>query len=432
MVPWSSPSILSYAPLKRLWGYIVESLIYSRVDFGSDPEFFFISNGELVESNKIIGDEGLFLGHSTNGRPVCTKDGVQAELNPMPYRCREGMGIHIASLFKELQRTILSNNGSKILFDGVIKLSEEKMDELSDESKKFGCAPSRNYYTRKASEIKVNPEVYPYRSAGGHIHIGKIEHFRSNLCAIDPKAVIPHPLETLHPGDPLPKIEHVDESIKFLHLKHRLIVRLLDTVVGNTCVLIDKNPAQKERRKVYGKAGEYRLPKHGLEYRSLSNFWLRSYQLVSFVFGLTRLAVNIGATIYLNEKEHGERSSLRDIFKLCSKKDVQTAINNNDFDLAKKNFDSIKDFLMDLIKERFGRYPFDRERLPYFEHFVSKRLDYWFPEDPVKHWTSIGSVYRIGWESFLANVVRADMESKNGVKWKMATGGESRFIIINR
>ena len=80
---------------------------------------------------------------------------------------------------------------------------------------------------------------------------------------------------------------------KALHEDPLLAVKILDIVVGNTCVIMDRAPSQVERRKVYGRAGEYRLPAHGIEYRTLSNFWLRSYQLTHLVFSLARFAINI-------------------------------------------------------------------------------------------------------------------------------------------
>ena len=342
-----------------------------------------------MESSKVVGKSGMHISSSK-----CTMDGVQAELNPTPQTCRQSAGSEFRRLFQGMQSR-LSDRKVNITFKSLVELSEQDMQELSDEAKRFGCAPSIQLYTGKPSKITVDPAKYRKRSAGGHIHFG------SSMSEYDRHRPI----------------------LEFTHAKPRLAVRILDIVLGNTMVMIDRDEGQVERRKVYGKAGEYRLPPHGLEYRTLSNFWLRNYQLMSMVYSWGRFGINIGANIYFNEKQDPDtRSEYRILLDTVNKDDVEKAINTNDFDLAKSIWDKIKYILCDMTENRnFGHFPICKSMIPAFEHFIAKGLDYWFKDDPFVYWTkkhnsSIGT----GWENFLSKVVETDRQSKNGISWCMS------------
>jgi len=108
----------------------------------------------------------------------------------------------------------------------------------------------------------------------------------------------------------------------------------MDIVAGNTCVLVDRDESNAKRRVIYGRAGEYRIKKYGIEYRVLSNFWLKGYVLWSMATALLRNAVGI------------YRAGLAD--ELISKfdiKKVRDAINNNDKHLALENFKILAAFI---------------------------------------------------------------------------------------
>jgi len=365
---------------------------------GADPEFFItsIDRKKIIESNKIIPKSGLLISSSSS---KCTIDGVQAEINPSPYSCREAAGREYQRIFRKLVNA-LSEKKATMSLKSMVHFTQEELDELSDESKKFGCDPSRNYYTNKKSVIKANPEVYGYRSAGGHIHLGGGGNIELCLC---------------------------------IKKKPKLIVRLLDLILGNTCVMLDRDPNQIERRTVYGRAGEYRLPKHGIEYRTLSNFWIKNYHLMSMVYGFARLSLCIAYNIYIDELECKKRNSCyRDILKASNKWDVQKAIDNNDFDLARMNWDKIKHILVSMTGRSFGLYPISSTYLDAFEHFIDKGLDYWFKDDLLTHWTKqLKSIYRSGWESFLSRIVLDDIKHKGNITW-VITSDSGLKVIPNK
>ena len=350
---------------------------------GCDPEFFFKQNGAVVGAEKFLPKEGLESKErktiAPDSAPKNSKfiiDGVQAELNPRPDVCRARLANEISECFKVLKKSLEKHGGSVTAdFSRTIEISKENLMELDEKSRQFGCAPSRTVYRNKAGIKldKVDSTEYRVRAAGGHIHIG-LRDSESGLR-------------------------------RALTTDHRKTVRMLDLIVGNTCVLIDRDPSNIERRKLYGRAGEFRLPKHGLEYRTLSNFWLTSYPLTSFVLGMTRVAVEIIADS--NHEEHFEH-----LTKLVKSKDVKEAINNNDFDLAMKNFKKIEEYFLSILSE-YNRCPIDKTNIKQFHYFVKKvnseGLNYWFPQDPLEHWVKLPEGHNGGFRDFMKELKSIDL-----------------------
>lgn len=260
----------------------------SWITFGSDPEFFFVRDGIVVPSNLVIH------GKSKDDLVIC--DGFQGELNPIQNTCREVSGYAIKrSLFRAFGYA--RNAGATISFNVCHEISPEVWKDTPLMQRRFGCNPSKNVY-KNVKRLPTGLGI-KMRSASGHIHLG------SHL------------------------INRLDDE-QFDNL-----VKVLDIVVGNTCVLVDRDPANALRRKYYGRAGEYRKKGYGIEYRVLSNFWLRGYQLWSFVSALCRNAVSIQSA--------GKSTELINLFDMS---DVQNAINDNNYELALRNFLILKDFLI--------------------------------------------------------------------------------------
>lgn len=355
---------------------------------GTDPELFFEKNGKVIGAEKVLPGDGELV---SNWRGVLGKtvlDGVQAEFNLAATFCRETLGSQIAQAFCTLRTHLKSMDGVKISFRSNVEVDREELDSLSPKSRILGCAPSMNYYVN-GSGIGVDPETYRKRSAGGHMHFG-LTPYRISL---------PNQIEC---------------------------VPVLDAIVGNTCVMLDRDPLAAERRQVYGRAGEYRLPPHGLEYRTLSNFWLRNYKLMHFVFGMGRLAIGVG----LNQPWAGEKWKSREtLLESIDSEAIQHAINTNDLQLAKENWKAVRAFI-DRYVPASGTLPVSSATLPLFDHFLkvteSKGLEYWFPEDPLEDWCNFaggrytgpnkpardmgeGSVEGHGWERFLQEKVALDL-----------------------
>lgn len=340
---------------------MTNALMVPALTFGCDPEFFLEENGKIVGAEKLIDIEnGITLPCASYSRIIV--DGVQAELNPTSSYCREILAGNIQRCLSQIKTEIATKRPNmKANFSTTVEVNPEEMDTLDPKSRMFGCAPSFSVVKEKKPEI--DGSTYPFRSAGGHIHLGA----RHN----DPKI-----LKTLQ--------------------EYRPMVNVLDILVGNTCVLIDRAEGSKKRREVYGRAGEYRTPSYGLEYRSLSNFWLRAYPLMSFVMSLSRLAVAVRTnSTVLHSYE-------RQLLRRVSITDIRKAINDNDYDLALKNFERIKPWLM---KISMSNSPLYAGNMADFEYFVSKGMDYWFQDDPITHWTANR---KWGWENFLMYTVQPE------------------------
>lgn len=102
-------------------------------------------------------------------------------------------------------------------------------------------------------------------------------------------------------------------------------VKLLDIYLGCSSVLFDTDETQLDRRKLYGKAGEFRRCFYGLEYRCLGGRPLGSEVLVDLVYDLATFAIR-----------KLETDEWRDIIASSNAHFIQEAINTCNQELAKQ------------------------------------------------------------------------------------------------
>ncbi len=344
----------------------------AKVMFGGDPELFITLDGKVVGSERAIAEDGLnseFMDSMySKGQIKLIRDGVQVELNLPPTYCRSWFAMEVGTALKSLHKHIeamkISGKQFEVSFRQVVDVDRAELDALSKESRRLGCNISYNWYSPKAT-IGVDPDTYTKRSAGGHIHLGLPDNLKPER-------------ERLAP--------------------------ILDVLLGNTSVLIDRDLNAAERRLVYGRAGEFRLPRHGFEYRTLSNFWIRSKELVGLVLGLTRLAVYVLDT---STSDGGggwpADQVLMDLVKL---RDIEKAINTNDLTLARSNFEGVKEF----IRRHHPNRPASRHEtgvdgslLEKFDIFIDgidkDGIEKWFPGSPLTH--GYAGSFLAGWENWL-------------------------------
>lgn len=355
---------------------MAKTLYRKDIQFGCDPEFFFTRRGKVIGSERVLDMEtGLLI-----PRPLGSKnasmanmeskfivDGVQAELNPRADTCRARLGNEISHCFTVLREELKKDKTISVCFNNTVKVPKKELESLDKRSRILGCSPSFNTDEQISGKLPENAATKPIRSAGGHIHLGR-----------------------------------GDITVKAFDNPPRL-VNMLDIIVGNTCVMLDRDEGNVERRKTYGRAGEFRVPAHGIEYRTLSNFWLRSYPLYSFVMSISRLAVSI------IENSTPENDIEKDILDLVNMEDIHKAINTNDLKLATANFNKIKDYLSEINSDYTGYmytdYPFTPVRVKGFEYVVKKGIDKLFKEDPIDHWANLPEAHTCGWENFLTQKI---------------------------
>jgi len=253
---------------------------------GSDPEIFVTGgDGQVIPAWKFLKDKKSAI-NSECFEPFW--DGFQAEFCPIARQCLQQ---HMDSMQRFLDDTLRLarkfDPKAKLSPLSTIQVADSVMQAASDEEVRFRCTPSLNVY-RDPGEPTPDPREYKFRFAGGHLHAG----FGSK---------------------------------RFTAPVVSEIIRALDGILGLAGVSLAANVDTPERRKMYGRAGEFRLPKHGIEYRVLSNFWLRHPALAHLVFELFRGTINFAeAGLYAVCWEKPSDDEIREI------------INNNDVVRARK------------------------------------------------------------------------------------------------
>lgn len=216
--------------------------------FGSDPEFMLMKDGEYYSAIAIVqGDITSRIeieGHQFYWDNVLAECAIKASFSKEEavenfYQCFK----HYAELVKPYQLVTQAsqNYPEKELLDFKCRVA--------------GCFPDTCAYTLKAMmPPKGIIENTSFRTCGGHVHIGA-EILQSDKW----------------------------ESI--------IGVRLFDLFLGIPSLFMDKDPTAAKRRMLYGQAGRFRPKPYGLEYRSLSNFWLASPKLVELIYDLSAFVV---------------------------------------------------------------------------------------------------------------------------------------------
>ena len=220
---------------------------------GADPEFFLIKKSDIKKKRQYFWcAEGLLPG--TKLDPYRLKngavqvDGMAGEFNIDPVKTPAGFLKNIKSVLGQVNKMV-DPQGYKIVATPVAEFSKEHYDSCSDESKELGCNPDFNAYTCEVNPTPTPPKDKIFRTGAGHIHIGWGEGF--------------------------------DKSDEEFLKGCRHLVKHLDCMVGRPLFNIDHEGYL--RRKLYGGEGCFRPTPFGLEYRTPSNVWLNSPEMVTWV-----------------------------------------------------------------------------------------------------------------------------------------------------
>lgn len=247
----------------------------NNLKVGADPELFFEKDG------KPFSVEGLIKGTKENPRELNKKgcalqeDNVMAEFNIPECDNKNDFNENIEYALDNLQ-TIALLNDCELLIEPSANFENKFLK--SKQSLEFGCSPDNNAYTFSQNDrVEILENV---RVAGGHIHIG------------------------------------YDNPSEDLNLA---IVRTLDIFLGLPSILLDKDTV---RRKYYGHAGSYRNKSYGVEYRTLSNFWIKNKENREWVFDQIKKAID-----FINS------GAIRNISEDLWNK-IELAINDNDASLS--------------------------------------------------------------------------------------------------
>ena len=209
---------------------------------GCDPELF------LKKGRSYQCADGVIPGTKEHPHKVdkgaVQVDGMAVEFNIDPARSKEEFIDNVKSVMKTLEDMV---GDHKLVAIPSVTFNPKVWGDAPDEAKVLGCEPDFNAYTQAANDKPDGPDRF--RTAAGHIHIGWTEDQDIN----DP--VFRRDCEAL--------------------------VKELDYRLGMVSLLVDPDT---KRRQLYGKAGAYRPKSYGVEYRVLSNFWLKDEELMGWVY----------------------------------------------------------------------------------------------------------------------------------------------------
>lgn len=249
---------------------------------GADPELFFRNNEKLISVIDKLG------GTKEEPMPIavqrCTiqEDNVAAEYNIPPCTTVEDFIWYNQAVLYDLTKRAQAMGLH--LAANVASHSFDDSELMHWKAGVFGCEPDLNAWTHKTNPRPRSKDPN-LRSAGGHVHIGSS-------------------------ADPFQ------------------LGRACDVFLGVPALQYDHD---KLRRSLYGKAGAIRIKSYGVEYRTLSNFWIWDETHIRWVYAQTKKAT-----------EFVEKGNVIPDYLQGA---VEAAINKND----KTAFDFVMEYANDLI-----------------------------------------------------------------------------------
>lgn len=218
-------------------------------EIGCDPEVFVKDEDKFVSAHGMV-DGTKYQPHKVENGAVQV-DGMALEFNTDPAKSKEQFQHNLNSVLTQLEGMI---GDKKFLTQCSVFFTQEDIANVPEENLILGCEPDFNGYLM---DINKRPDAATMmRTAGGHVHIGGFK--------VD---------------DPYDE-GHFDMSAA--------IARAMDREVGVYSLMWDEDD---QRRSMYGQAGAFRPKKYGMEYRTLSNAWIFSKDIIDFVYDGTKRAV---------------------------------------------------------------------------------------------------------------------------------------------
>jgi hypothetical protein len=269
----------------------------NKFTIGADPELFLEMKSTFMSADSpplLVSSVGIIEG--TKDEPLFLKDGVfvmkdnvAIEFGMPPAYSEDDWLTKLNDAYSQLEQHLPKH--LQLVCTASAKFPETELQ--TPESCQFGCDPDFNAWTKK---VNVPPKATQtnFRSCGGHIHVGYIEGTKSEFLL-----------------KPMGKVN---------------TIRMMDANHGSASIVLDNTLESLERRKLYGKAGCYRSTSYGVEYRTLSNFWLKSPAMKKLMY---RLTDDVITTMNNDYRESAK-------FVGTNGKLIQHIINKGDIDGAKK------------------------------------------------------------------------------------------------
>ncbi len=219
---------------------------------GCDPEVFVVDkDGNFVSAYGMIPGTKAEPLKVRNG--MVQVDGMALEFGIDPSATREDFVYRVKDVMSQLKEML--PEGHSLSVSSIARFSPEIMAAQPEEALELGCDPDYSAYTLDKNPRPTLPDPN-IRSAGGHVHIG----WGKGMASTDHR--------------------HIAAC--------GALAAELDYYLGAASLAWDKDAL---RRSIYGAAGAFRPKPYGMEYRSGSNQWLRSEELIGFVYDTTLQAI---------------------------------------------------------------------------------------------------------------------------------------------
>lgn len=303
---------------------------------GADPEMFVFTGKKLLPAYKFLPSK------LESSRPLLYWDGFQAEWKyEFGVRClvhfTQETQLKIRALFHKAKAY---DKTAKLSIRNVVSVPKVLLQRAPEQYVALGCEPSYNAYKIDAERVD-NPRELKIRVAGGHIHFG-------------------------------------GWYMKPNYEKH---VKALDAILGVWSVGAAQDIDIPLRRKYYGMAGEFRTPHYkrsntyGIEYRTLSNFWLCHPRIFQLTLEIARAALVFG--------------TMKNSPWVATEEEVVKTINDCDVDQAKAILKRNKTAFTQMLAKLTMFSPMSREKAfqvgqKGVEHVVD-------PEDVAENWNLTAS-----------------------------------------
>lgn len=221
------------------------------IKVGADPELFVRKGGKLISAHRMI--KGTKLKPFPVDKGAVQVDGIALEYNIDPASTVDEFVSHNLIVMDKL-KSMLPDQDLNFDISPCADITPEFFKEQPPEAMRLGCDKSYNAFTMTLENVR---DIKSLRTSGGHVHLGWGENI------------------------------NMEDSIYF----HKCcsLVRELE-VFFNVLTLEHSDIEQEKKRKaLYGNSGSFRPKPYGLEYRSLSNFWLKDVKLMEDVFNICQV-----------------------------------------------------------------------------------------------------------------------------------------------
>ena len=220
----------------------------SNITIGSDPEEFLQDlTGRIVSAEgKIGGSKESPRKLSEVGHAV-QEDNVMIEYNIPPVVSEDDF-VRELNLTKDLIMEHVLKGAYTMVALPSANLQPEEV--FTEQGQTIGCEPDYNAYTGEMNEVCDLLLEPTRRFCGGHIHIGT-------------------------------STEMSDEQ-------KRNLIKFMDIFVGCPSSILDTDEGRKN---MYGQLGRMRFTSYGVEYRTVSNWWLESDKTKRFIYKQTMKAI---------------------------------------------------------------------------------------------------------------------------------------------